>query len=34
MRRTLSVLSLAVSALTAGLFGTPVLADEQVINLY
>ena len=34
MRRTLSVLSLAVSALTAGLFSTPVLADEQVINLY
>ena len=34
MRRTLTVLSLAVSALTAGLFSTPVLADEQVINLY
>ena len=34
MRRTLRVLSLAVSALTAGLFSTPVLADEQVINLY
>ena len=34
MRRTLSVLSLAVSALTAGLFSTPVLANEQVINLY
>ena len=34
MRRTLSVLSLAVSALTAALFSTPVLADEQVINLY
>ena len=34
MRRTLSVLSLAVSALTAGLFSTPVLADEQVLNLY
>ncbi len=34
MRRTLTVLSLAVSALTAGLFSTPVLADEQVLNLY
>ena len=34
MRRTLSVLSLAVSALTAALFSTSVLADEQVINLY
>ena len=34
MRRTLPVLSLAVSALTAGLFSTPVLADEQVLNLY
>ena len=34
MRRTLTVLSLAVSALTASLFSTPVLADEQVINLY
>ena len=34
MRHTLTVLSLAVSALTAGLFSTPVLADEQVINLY
>ena len=34
MRRTLTVLSLAVSALTAGLFGTSALADEQVINLY
>ena len=34
MRRTLTVLSLAVSALTAGLFSTSVLADEQVINLY
>jgi iron(III) transport system substrate-binding protein len=34
MRRTLSVLFLAVSTITAGLFCTPVLADEQVMNLY
>jgi iron(III) transport system substrate-binding protein len=34
MRRTLTVLSLAISALTAGLFSSSVLADEQVINLY
>ena len=34
MRRTLTVLSLAISALTAGLFSTSVLANDQVINLY
>jgi iron(III) transport system substrate-binding protein len=34
MRRTLTVLSLAISAVTAGLFSTSVLANEQVINLY
>ena len=34
MRRTLTVLSVAISALTAGLFSPLVLADEQVINLY
>jgi iron(III) transport system substrate-binding protein len=34
MRRTLTVLSLAISAVTAGLFSTSVLADEQVLNLY
>ena len=34
MRRTLSVLSLAISAVTAGVFSTSVLADEAVINLY
>jgi iron(III) transport system substrate-binding protein len=34
MRRTLTVLSLAISAVTAGLFSTSVLADDQVINLY
>ncbi len=34
MRRTLTVLSLAISAVTAGMFSTSVLADEQVINLY
>jgi iron(III) transport system substrate-binding protein len=34
MRRTLTVLSLAISAVSAGLFSTSVLANEQVINLY
>jgi len=34
MRRTLTVLSVAISAVTAGLFSPLVLADEQVINLY
>lgn len=34
MRRTFSVLSLAISALSAGLFSASALADEQVINLY
>jgi iron(III) transport system substrate-binding protein len=34
MRRTLAVLSVAISAVTAGLFSPLVLADEQVINLY
>ena len=34
MRRTLRVLSLAVSALTAGLFSPSVLGNEQVLNLY
>lgn len=34
MRRTLTVLSLAISALTTGVFSTSVLADDQVINLY
>jgi iron(III) transport system substrate-binding protein len=34
MRRTLTVFSLAVSALSAGLFSASVLADDQVINLY
>ena len=34
MRSTLTVLSLAISAITVGLFSTSVLADEQVINLY
>ena len=34
MRRTLTVLSLAVSALSAGLFSASAFADEQVINLY
>jgi iron(III) transport system substrate-binding protein len=34
MRRTLTVLSVAISAVTAGLFSPFVLADEQVINLY
>ena len=34
MRRTLTVLSFAISAVTAGLFSTSVLADDQVINLY
>ncbi|BDU54283.1 extracellular solute-binding protein [Limnohabitans sp. INBF002] len=34
MRRTLTVLSLAVSALSAGLFSASALADEPVINLY
>ena len=34
MRRTLTVLSLAASAISAALFNTSALADEQVINLY
>ena len=34
MRRTLRVLSLAASALTAGLFSPSVLGNEQVLNLY
>ena len=34
MRRTLTVLSLAISAVPAGLFSAPVLANDQVINLY
>jgi iron(III) transport system substrate-binding protein len=34
MRRTLAVLSVAISAVTAGLFSPLVLADEQFINLY
>jgi iron(III) transport system substrate-binding protein len=34
MRRTLTVLSFAISALSAGLFSTSALANEQVINLY
>jgi iron(III) transport system substrate-binding protein len=34
MRSTLTVLSLAISTVTVGLFSTSVLADEQVINLY
>lgn len=34
MRRTLTVLSLAISALSAGLFSASALADEPVINLY
>ncbi len=34
MRRTLTVLSLAISALSAGLFSAPALADDQVIIRY
>ena len=34
MRRTLSVLSLALSIVTGGLFSTSAVADDQVINLY
>ena len=34
MRRTLRILSLAVSALTAGLFSPSVLGNEQILNLY
>ena len=34
MRRTLTVLSVAISSVTAGLFSPLVLADDQVINLY
>ncbi len=34
MRRTLTVLSLAASAISSALFGTSALANEQVINLY
>lgn len=34
MRRTLTVLSLAVAAISAGLFSASAIASEQVINLY
>ena len=34
MRRTLTVLSVAISAVPAGLFSPSVSANEQVINLY
>jgi iron(III) transport system substrate-binding protein len=34
MRRNLTVLSLAISAITACMFSTSVFADDQVINLY
>jgi iron(III) transport system substrate-binding protein len=34
MRRTLTVLSLAISAVSAAFFSTSVLANDQVINLY
>jgi iron(III) transport system substrate-binding protein len=34
MRRTLTVLSIAISAITTGLFSAAAYADEQVINLY
>ena len=34
MRRTLTVLSLAIFSAAAGLLSTAVMADEQVINLY
>jgi iron(III) transport system substrate-binding protein len=34
MRRTLTVLSLAISAVSTGLFSSSVWADEQAINLY
>jgi iron(III) transport system substrate-binding protein len=34
MRRTLSVLSLAIFSVAAGLLSTSVVADEPVINLY
>jgi iron(III) transport system substrate-binding protein len=34
MRRTLTVLSLAISAVTTGVFSSSVWADEQAINLY
>ena len=34
MRRTLTVFSVAISAVTAGLFSPSVSANEQVINLY
>jgi iron(III) transport system substrate-binding protein len=34
MRRTLAVLPWAIAALTAVMFSTSALADEQVINLY
>jgi iron(III) transport system substrate-binding protein len=34
MRRTLTVLSLAISAISAGLFSASAVASEQVINLY
>ncbi len=34
MRRTLTVLSVAISAVTAGLFSPSVSANEQIINLY
>lgn len=34
MRRTLTVFSVAISAVTAGLFSPSVSANEQIINLY
>ncbi len=34
MRRTLTVLSLTISVVTAGLFSASAFADEKVINLY
>jgi iron(III) transport system substrate-binding protein len=34
MRRNLTVLSLAIYAVATGLFSSPVLADDHVINLY
>ena len=34
MRRTLSVLSLALSVVTGGVFSASAVADDQVINLY
>ena len=34
MRRTLAVVSVAISSVTAGFFSPSVSANEQVINLY